>query len=255
MDALADNWKVHLAALLVTGAGLGVAAYAGYATGKTNVRSEQLARKKIEREYMLQVNDVDPVLKELRAFSRKHNLGKMTTNVQSGQMLTFMCRNIQAKKVLDIGVFTGCSAFALALGLPDDGKVIACDISQEYADLGKPYWDRGGVSKKIDLCIAPALKTLNELINTKESESFDVAFIDADKENYPKYYELAYLLVRQGGLIIVDNTLWSGYVYDESVQDEETVAIRELNRRMRGDSRVDYMMLNFADGTGIAQKL
>jgi len=164
--------------------------------GKTTARSEQLTRKKVEREYLLQVNDVDPVLKELRALSRQHSLGKMTTNVQSGQMLTFLCRNIEAKRVLDIGVFTGCSTFAMALGLPDDGRVIACDICQEYAEIGKPYWDRGGVSKKIDLRIAPALKTLNQLLDQGEKDSFDLIFIDADKENYPRYYELAYRLAR-----------------------------------------------------------
>ena len=255
MDALADNWKIHVAALLVTGAGLGVAAYAGYRTGKAAARNEFLTLKELEQEYLLHVNDEDPTLKELGALSRQHVDGMMTSNVQSRKILTFMCKNIGARKVLDVGVFMGCSAFSMALGLPDDGKVVACDISQKYADMGRPYWDRGGVADKIDLRIAPALQTLKDLISQGEHESFDLVFIDADKKNYVDYYELACQLVRKGGLIIVDNTLWGRKVCDPSVKDECTVAVRALNEKMRVDPRVEYMLLGFGDGTGIAQKI
>ena len=250
-----DYWKRHVAAFAIAGAGLGLAVYVGYRLGKSRSSAELKDRKKNEKEYILRVNREDAVLRELRVASFEHSMGRMTTNVQSGRLLTFLCNNLKAKKVLDIGVFTGCSAYAMAVGLPDDGKVIACDVSQEYTDIGRPYWDRGGVAGKIDLRIAPALQTLNELLDQGEKESFDIVFIDADKVSYPKYYELGYQLLRKGGLILVDNACWKGQVCNDSISDDSTVAIRQMNERMSSDPRVEYMLLNFADGTGVARKI
>ena len=181
----------------------------------------------------------------------------MISTVQYGKLLTFLCRNLNAKKVFDIGVFTGCSAYCMALGLPDDGKVVACDISQDYADIGIPYWERGsvagGIAGKIDLRIAPAIKTMRELVEHEEG-TFDV-FLDADKTNYPNYYKLGIKLLRKGGIFVIDNTMWHGKVIDQSNNEASTVAIRCLNEMMSSDPQVEYMMLNFADGTGLAQKL
>ena len=176
----------------------------------------------------------------------------MTSKAESGKLLTLLCRSIKAKKVLDVGVFTGCSSFAMALALPDSGKVIACDVNNEYANHGLPYWEQGGVSEKIDLRIKPAVETLQELIDNGEGETFDLMFIDA---NYPNYFELGLKLVRTGGLFVVDNALWHGKAADQRVQDPATLAIRKINDLMRDDKRVDFVLLDVCDGTGIAQKL
>ena len=197
----------------------------------------------------------DQTLTELREMSLAHRRGKMTSAVTSGKLLTFLCRTIEAKKVLDVGVFTGVSSYAMALALPEDGKVIACDISEQYAALGRPYWEKGGVAGKIDLRIKPAVETLQELIDAGEEGTFDIMFIDADKRSYPKYFELGMKLLRTGGIFVIDNALWGKQVADPSKQDNDTEGIREINRRMRDDPRVDYFLLDICDGTGIGQKL
>lgn len=199
-------------------------------------------------------NIEDHILGQLRELSRAHARGKMTTGVASGKLLTLLCRTIKAKKVLDVGVFTGCSSFAMALALPDDGKVIACDVNEEYANLGRPYWEQGGVSEKIDLRVKPAIETLQELIDSGEGETFDLMFIDADKNNYPNYFELGMKLVRSGGFFMIDNALWYGKPADQRVQDPDTLGIRKINDLMRDDKRVDFVLLDVCDGTGIARK-
>lgn len=205
--------------------------------------------------YIKDHNSDDKVLGELRNMSVAHKNGKMTTCVEVGKVLTFYCRALNARKAIDVGVFTGCSAFSLALGLQEGGKVVACDISEEYTSLGKPFWERGGVSGKIDLRIGKAVETLQELLDNGEAGSFDIMFIDADKLNYCEYYKLGVELLRKGGVIVVDNALWSGMVANPAKLDEYTIAIRSLNEQMKEDPRVDYVLLNFADGVGIAQKL
>ena len=179
----------------------------------------------------------------------------MTTAVEVGKLLTILTRALNAKKIIDIGVFTGCSAFAMALGLPEGCQVVACDISEEFTSLGKPYWADGGVLDKIDLRLQPATKTLQQLIDGGETDTYDLIFIDADKANYLRYYELGLQLLRTGGLIVVDNALWYGRVANPQIQDPDTTGIRRLNDTMKRDTQVEFVLLNIADGIGIAQKL
>ena len=205
--------------------------------------------------YVTAHNVENPILAKLRKISVEHERGSMATSVEVGKVLITLCQLLNARKVLDIGVFTGCSAVSMALGLPDDGKVIACDVSEEYTSLGRPYWEEAGVADKIDLRIQPAVQTLQELLDNGEKETFDLVFIDADKVNYSTYYDMGIQLLRTGGLIIVDNALWSGRVADPTNQQESTVAIRALNETMKNDHRVNFTLLTVSDGIGIAQKL
>lgn len=205
--------------------------------------------------YVFSHNVDDKALGELRSMSIRHKRGKMTTSIEVGKLLTICCRALNARKVLDVGFFTGCSAFSLALGLPEDGKVIACDVSEEYASLGKPFLEKGGVSGKIDLRLQPATKTLQELLDNGEADSFDLVFIDADKVNYGIYYELGMKLLRKGGLVLVDNALWGGRVLDPTDKTDDTAAIRTLNQTMKDDPRAEFLLLNVCDGVGIGQKL
>ena len=159
-----------------------------------------------------------------------------------------------AKKTLEVGVFTGYSSLAVALALPPDGKVVACDVSEEYTAIAQRYWQLAGVADKIDLRIAPALETLDALLATGQANTFDFAFIDADKSNYDRYYERSLQLIRQGGLIAIDNVLWSGQVADSAVQDTRTQAIRSLNDKLHQDDRISLSMLAIADGLTLALK-
>lgn len=254
---MSSDWK---SAALVAGVSAAVLGglYLGFrvSRGRRHTDSEKDFNKRGPlADYMRSHNTENATLSQLRELSVAHRDGGMTTGVESGKLLTFLCRSIQAKKVLDIGVFTGCSSFAMALALPQDGKVIACDVSEDYANLGRPYWEQGGVSAKINLRIQPATKTLQELIDSGEEETFDLIFIDADKHNYATYFELGMKLLRTGGIFVVDNALWGGLVADNSVTDKNTVGIRKINDIMRDDPRVDFLLLNVSDGTGLAQKL
>ena len=204
--------------------------------------------------YVNSQNTENEVLGRLRALSVKHTFGIYTTGSDVGKLLTALTRSLGAKKAIDVGVFTGCSSFAMALALPDGGKVVACDISNEYAAIGRPYWVEGGVEDKIDLRLGLATDTLQGLLDGGEGGSFDLVFIDADNGNYPIYYELGLQLLRRGGLIVVDNALWRGFLVDPSVHDEETEGIRVLNSRMKSDPRVDYVLLTVSDGVAIACK-
>ena len=252
-------WKVQSLILVGAGVGTGLALYVGYKLGKIQNAAITQKKKGNDDDYLVVMNKEDTVLRELRELSIKvcilHGLPMMTSGIQTRKLLYFLCRTLKAEKAIDVGVFTGCSAHSLALGLSDKGKVIACDINKEYADIGRPYWKRGGVERKIDLRIGPAIDTLNELIDNEEKGTFDVIFIDADKVNYPNYYDLCILLLRKGGVIVVDNALWDGRVSIPSSNEDSTIAIRRLNEKMCNDPRVEYMLLNFADGIGIARKL
>lgn len=194
------------------------------------------------------------VLHELREETSKLTGARMQISPEQGQFMQMLVDMIGARKTLDIGTFTGYSALVVALALPADGKVISCEKSTECCDIAKKYWALANVSEKIDLRIGTALQTLESLIEAGEANTFDFAFIDADKTNYENYYELALTLLRPGGLIAVDNVLWDGAVADESDQDKATIAIRALNKKIHFDERVNISMLPIGDGLTLARK-
>lgn len=194
------------------------------------------------------------VLAKLRAQTKPMSMSQMQISPEQGQFMGLLIELMGAKKTLDIGTFTGYSALAVALALPADGKVIACDINGEWTKIAKKYWEMAGMQNKIDLQLAPALETLQSLIDNGEANTFDFSFIDADKANYDNYYELSLQLVRQGGLIAIDNVLWSGDVADPSVSDGNTTKIRALNAKIVADERVTLSMLPIGDGLTLARK-
>ena len=195
------------------------------------------------------------ILQRLRAETAKDSMAMMQIGPEQGQFMQLLVRLMAAKNCLEVGVFTGYSSLAVALVLPADGRIVACDVSEKWTAIARQYWMEAGVAAKIDLRIAPALSTLDELIASGNAGSFDFAFIDADKINYLAYYERALTLVRVGGLIAVDNTLWGGQVIDNKSQSEDTQAIRKFNDRLRFDSRVHLSLLPVGDGVTLALKL
>lgn len=173
---------------------------------------------------------------------------------EQGQFMSLLVQLLGAKKTLEIGVFTGYSSLAVALALPVDGKIVACDVDKKSTAIASRYWQEAEVSHKIDLHLAPALETLDQLITSGQTNSFDFAFIDADKRNYHNYYELCLKLIRPGGLIAIDNVLWFGRVADPNDSDKRTIAIRELNQKLSQDSRVKISLIPIADGLTLALK-
>ena len=194
-----------------------------------------------------------PAQVALREATRTHPHAVMQISPEQGQFMALLIRLLGARQTIEIGVFTGYSALSVALALPDDGKVLACDISDEYTRVGVPHWQAAGVAHKIDLQLAPALTTLDARINAGEQEQYDFAFIDADKSGYDAYYERCLVLLRQGGLIAIDNTLWSGKV-TVPAEDADTAALQALNRKLHRDERVDLSMLPIGDGLTLARK-
>lgn len=194
-----------------------------------------------------------PALAELRVETSRRSNAQMEIGPEQGAFMQLLARAIDAKRYLEIGVFTGYSSLAIALALPADGRIVACDVNEEYTTVARRFWERAGVSQKIDLRIAPAVETLAQLI-AANVEPFDMAFIDADKANVDNYYEAALRLVRTGGLILVDNVLWSGAVVDPSVSDPDTVALRALNAKAGRDERVDISLVATCDGILIARR-
>jgi predicted O-methyltransferase YrrM len=180
-------------------------------------------------------------------------MAMMQIGADQGAFMGLMAKAIGAKRCLEIGVFTGYSALSVALALPADGKIVALDISKDFTDRARPIWKEAGVEGKIDLRIGPALDSLDKMIAAKEGP-FDFAFIDADKPNYDGYYERVLKLLRPGGLIAIDNVLWSGAVADPSNTDESTKALRALNIKIHGDSRVDMALATIGDGVMLAVK-
>jgi caffeoyl-CoA O-methyltransferase len=178
----------------------------------------------------------------------------MQISPEQGAFMALLVRLLGARRTLEVGTFTGYSALVVAEALPADGELIACDVSEEWTAIGRPFWIRAGVADKIDLRLKPAVETLDELIAAGESSQFDFAFIDADKNNYDAYYERCLTLLKTGGLIAIDNVLWGGRVADAGVTDADTVAIRELNTRVHDDERVDACMLPIGDGLTLGVK-
>ena len=194
------------------------------------------------------------VLTALRHETAQHPMAQMQIAPEQGQFMALLVQLLGVKKALEVGVFTGYSALRVALALPPEGKLVACDVSEEYTAIARRYWEKAGVAAKIDLRIAPATETLNELIQAGETNSFDFAFIDADKSSYPIYYEQVLQLVRPGGLIALDNVLWSGQVADPIVQDSRTNTLRALNDTIHNDDRVVASLVPIADGLTLAMK-
>jgi predicted O-methyltransferase YrrM len=206
-------------------------------------------------EYIRKVTLREPeLLARLRAETAKLPMAMMQISPEQGQFMGLLMRLIGAKRTLEVGVFTGYSSTSVALNLPEDGSIIACDVSEEYTSMARRYWREAGVERKIDLRLAPAVETLDSLLAEGYAGSFDFAFIDADKENYDHYYERALKLIRTGGLIAIDNVLWHGKVLDESVQDADTRAIRALNQKLHGDERISLSLLPIGDGVTMACK-
>ena len=196
------------------------------------------------------------ILKELRQATSQLPMANMQIAPEQGQFMALLVRLTGARKILEIGVFTGYSslAFALALALPPQGRILGCEISAEYAAIARQFWQKAGVSEKIDVLLGPAVTSLEQLLANGEQESFDLAFIDANKSDYDQYYELSLQLVRPGGLILIDNVLWYGKVADETVQDKATQSIRHLNAKLHQDPRISLCLVPIGDGLTLALK-
>ena len=195
-----------------------------------------------------------PVAAELRAATAQLPYAGMQISPEQGQLMALLVQAIGALRAIEIGTFTGYSALWVALALPADGRLVCCDVSAEWTAIGRRYWEEAGVAGKVDLQLAPALETLDRLISRGESGQFDFAFIDADKSNYWNYYERTLRLLRLGGLIAIDNTLWSGRPADADDRDATTSVIRDFNARLYQDRRVHISMLPVGDGVTLVWK-
>lgn len=195
-----------------------------------------------------------PVLSELRSLTDGLAEAKMQSTVEQGHFLALLVKLIAARRVLEIGTFTGTSALAVALALPERGSVTTCDVSQEWCDIGRSFWARADVADRIDFRLGPARDTLASIERTSGINQFEIAFIDADKTGYDVYYEACLRLVRPGGLIILDNTLRRGRVADARDVEEDTEAHRVMNRKIAMDERVDRVLLPIASGMTLARR-
>ncbi|HEX4764365.1 MAG TPA: class I SAM-dependent methyltransferase [Usitatibacter sp.] len=195
-----------------------------------------------------------PVLALLRAETAKLPHAGMQIGADQGQFMALLAKLIGARRCIEVGVFTGYSSLAVALALPDDGRIIACDVSEEWTAIARRHWEKAGVAKKIDLRLGRATATLDQLLAEGGEGRYDFAFIDADKTSYRDYFERCLRLLRANGLIAIDNTLWSGDVADPSNTKPDTVALRELNDALHRDERVDIALLPLGDGVTLARK-
>ena len=206
-------------------------------------------------DYLLTVSVREPsVLADLRAETARLPNAGMQISPEQGQLMRLLVELIGARRCIEIGVFTGYSSTCVALALPDDGRIVACDVSEEYTNVARRYWRLAGVEQRIALRLGPALATLDELLAAGQAASFDFAFIDADKENYLAYYERSLELLRSGGLLAVDNVLWEGSVADPSDQRPSTLAIRALNAHVARDERVSSSLVPIGDGLFLIRK-
>ena len=206
--------------------------------------------------YLLSVSLRETAEQEsLRSETAKQPYSMMQISPDQGQFMALLLKLMNARRVIEIGTYTGYSALTMALALPKDGELIACDVSREWTSIGERYWKKANVADKIDLRIAPASKTLKALIDEGQSGSFDFAFIDADKESQINYYQLCLELIRPGGIIAIDNVLWGGSVADARNRGTDTVAIREFNDYVYQDSRVDISLVPIGDGLTLARKI
>ncbi|MCB1786689.1 MAG: class I SAM-dependent methyltransferase [Gammaproteobacteria bacterium] len=195
-----------------------------------------------------------PVMRQLREMTADHEHARMQIAPEQGQFMALLVELMGARQIIEVGTFTGYSALCMAQSLPEDGRLVCCDVSREWTDVGIPFWERAGVRERIDLRIAPALQTLDTLIAAGGGDSYDLAFIDADKTNYRNYFERCLQLVRPGGLLMFDNTLWGGAVADPEDHDEDTLALRTLNELLLVDQRVSVSLVPIGDGLTLARK-
>jgi len=206
-------------------------------------------------DYLAEVGLRDhPVLAKCRRETGEMEFGMMQISPEQGAFMQMLVRMMGAKRCLEVGVFTGYSSMAVALALPDDGHITSLDVSEEWTTKARTYWDEAGVASKIDLRIKPAAESLSDLIDDGQSGTYDFAFIDADKTGYDTYYEGCLSLLRVGGIIAIDNVLWSGSVADPLITDDDTSALRALNKKIHGDDRVEMGLLPIGDGLMLAQK-
>jgi len=206
-------------------------------------------------DYLLKVSLREPpLLAALRAETAKLPMAGMQISPEQGQFMGLLAELIGARRAIEVGTFTGYSALCVAQALPADGKLIACDISEEFTSVARRYWAKSGIADRIELRLAPALDTLKSLLSGGGAGSFDFAFIDADKTQYDAYYEAILKLLRPGGLVTIDNVLWSGAVADGRKRDADTVALRALNEKLKTDKRITLSMLPIGDGLTLARK-
>jgi predicted O-methyltransferase YrrM len=228
---------------------------------RASVTGDQVSRRTLTlddrlHDYVVRHNREHPELVKLREATASHPRANMQIAPEQGALLQMLVRLVGARRTIEIGVFTGYSALAVALALPDDGSILACDVSDEYTRVGRPYWERAGVAAKIDLVLEPALHTLDARLATGEAGRYDFAFVDADKANYDGYYERCLKLLRTGGLIAFDNVLWSGRVADkvDPAADADTAALQWLNAKLQRDERIDLALVPVGDGLTLARK-
>lgn len=206
-------------------------------------------------DYLLSVSlRESQILRQLRAETAQLPNARMQISPEQGQFMALLVQLLGARKTLEVGVFTGYSSLCVALALPKQGQLIACDVSEEYTAVAHRYWEAAGVADKIDLRLAPALETLDGLLAQGQAGTFDFAFIDADKGNYDGYYERSLQLIRPGGLIAIDNVLWSGRVAEPESQERNTQMIRALNQKLHQDQRISLSLVPIADGLSLALK-
>ncbi len=205
--------------------------------------------------YLLDVSLREPeLLRRLREETARLPQAGMQIAPEQGQFMALLVELMGARKALEIGVFTGYSALIVALAMPSEGRIVACDTSEQWTAIARRYWEQAGVAGRIDLQLAPALDTLETLLAAGQAESFDFAFIDADKSNYPAYYERSLRLLRVGGLLVIDNVLWSGRLLRDEIQDDDTRTLRAFNQALHEDPRIALSMLPVADGLTLAVK-
>lgn len=206
-------------------------------------------------EYLRQNSVREPVvLRELREETQKLSNSGMQISPEQGQLMAMLVKLVNARKIVEIGTFTGYSSTVMALAMPEDSQLIAFDISEEYTRTARRFWKKAGVDQRVKLVLGNAKESLKDFLQTGEQESVDLAFIDADKSSYAEYYECCLKLIRPGGLILVDNVLWSGQVADASNHDKDTEALRIFNAALSSDQRVDLCMVPIGDGLTIARK-
>ena len=206
-------------------------------------------------EYLISVSlrETD-VMRRLREETASDPMARMQIAPEQGQFMAMLTALMGARRALEVGVFTGYSSLCVAQAMPEDGRLVACDISEEWTAIAQRYWKEAGVAQKIDLRLAPALETLDALLASGEAGRFDLAFIDADNTTYQAYYERCLSLLRPGGLIVVDNTLWNGDVINDEDHSEDTEAIREFNRMLLGDERISLSLVPIGDGVTLARR-